>query len=523
MAFNVDHLLNTNSIPSEMQRNYIQKFILQLDEAILNTDKDISGINEQILSMQTKILVLQTKRTQLVQQRKSCSSLLSPVRCLPIEIFGQIFVYATCDRPRHVLNISAICQLWRAAALGTPVLWSTLELGHHTTRRDMDNHINSWIERARSYPLSLVIRERGFPSVPFYSVLTLISKHRWKSITLDSGDTSILSILKDVEFSNLEMLESFSLATRFYDTYPTSPPDALRYAPKLKTLSLHTNHHVVFDTLPFPWRQLTSLTITFWDRTNRNIGLDILQACENLEEFIIKGNCNGSGSDDSKSVTLNYLRKLHTHCSHNAFLPFLTTPYIQDLAIKASHSKYLYDDNVVYDYIKKNGSTLLKLSIAPVTSHNGFVGSIPYLRSLVELKLYDNDYDNDGSIKIYEILSSLVVTPEMDPSTIALPQLESLEIVCQATEENQRMFMKVINSRWWSDEEENARQKRGQRSLSRIKHSVLLNVHTELNMFCTDNVDVLRAEGMNIKYLAPFDGMDNDDFYTSHYYPYPPN
>ena len=74
------------------------------------------------------------------------------------------------------------------------------------------------------------------------------------------------------------------------------------------------------------------------------------------------------------------------------------------------------------------------------------------------------------------------------------------------------MFMKVIDCRWWSDEEENARQKQGQRSLSRIKRSVLLHVHTEMNMFCRDDVDILRAQGLIIEYLAPFDGMDNDDF-----------
>ena len=145
MAFNVDHLLNTNSTPSQIQQNDLRKFILQLDEAILNTDEDISGINEQILALQAKILILQTRRTQLVQQRRSYSRLLSPVpsRCLPIEIFGKIFVYATRDRPRHVLNISAVCQLWRAAALSTPMLWTTLELGHHTTRSNMENHIYS--------------------------------------------------------------------------------------------------------------------------------------------------------------------------------------------------------------------------------------------------------------------------------------------------------------------------------------------------------------------------------------------
>ena len=65
------------------------------------------------------------------------------------------------------------------------------------------------------------------------------------------------------------------------------------------------------------------------------------------------------------------------------------------------------------------------------------------------------------------------------------------------------------------DEEENARHKQGQQSLSRIKRSVLMNVQAHLNVFCRDDVDVLRAEGMSIGYLAPFDGMDKDDFYTS--------
>ena len=356
---------------------------------------------------------------------------------------------------------------------------------------------------------------------PVYSVLSLslITKHRWKSITLESDNKSILSIPKELELSNLEILESFSLATRFYEHHSTSPrlSDALRYAPKLKTLSLCAEYHVAFDTLPFPWRQITCLTITLYDQSNNTA--DILRACVNLEEFIIDGNCDGSVG--SEPITLNHLRKLHTHCIHNTFLSSLKTPSIQDFAVKASEIKYLpfAGGDAVYNYIKKNGSTLLKLSIAPVP-HDGFVQIIPYLRSLVELKLYDSDYDNDGSIKIHKILRSLVVKPEMDPSTIPLPRLEGLEILCQAIEKNQRTFMEVLESRWWSDEEENARQKQGQRSLSRIKRSVLLNVHTELNNFCRVKADALRTEGMNIEYLAPFDGMDEDDFYTTSYYNY---
>ena len=507
MAFNVDHLLNTNSTPSEEQRNSLQNAILQLDEDILNTDEDISDINEQIL-------VLQSKRAQLVQQRRRYSSLFSPVRCLPIEIFGIIFVYATRGRPRHVLNISAVCRLWRNAALHTPVLWSTLVLGHHMTRSNITDHIDSWIERADSYPLSLVIIKQDNSLDPVFSVLALITEHRWKSITLDSDDHTIILILNDFEFSDLEMFESLSLGPRFSFRY--LPENALRYVPKLRTLSLKTVLPVSFDMLPYPWRQLTSLTM-FW---NNGIGPDILQACVNLEEFVVDGDGYAGeqlrgdtlvlGLNDSR-VTLNNLRKLHVYCFYKMFHVSLKTPSIRDFTLVTGASS-LYSD--FYCYIDTFGSTLLKLSISPYQPR--LVESFPYLRSLVELRLYDDNYDEDYEWNVTsKVLGSLVVNPEMVPSAIPLPRLETLEIICLTTENNQKLFMKVIGSRWWSDEEEKAKQRQGWQSLSRIKRSVFMNVHTELDMFCRDDVDVFRAQGMNIEYLAPFDGMDEDDFYAS--------
>ena len=503
MAFHVDHLLNTNSTPSQVERNILQNFILQLDE-------DISHINEKILAMQSKILVLQTSRSQLLQQRKFYSRLLSPLRNLPIEIFGEIFMYATHDSPRHVLNLSAVCQLWRDAALRTPALWSTLELVNYSAQYNMDSHIDSWIKRAHSYPLSLVIRHHeasGFVN-PVNAAIALLNNHKCRSITLE-GDKSILSILKELRFANLDMLESFSLDPQFRCSQ-LSIPYSLRYAPKLKTLCLDISIPPAFHMLSFPWRQLTSLTILSMPD---EIVVDILRACVNLEELIKDGDCDVLGSDDS--ITLNYLRKLHTLSTDNMILPSLRTPSIQDFAVKATDSTNIHGD-YISQFIKKNGSTLLKLSIAP--SDDLFVKVIPYLRSLVELRLYDNNCDGNGSSVINDILYNLVVKPEMDSSDIPLPRLEALEIICHATEYNQRIFMKVIGSRWWSDEEENVRQKQRERPLSRIKRSVLLNVDTELNVFCGDDVNLMREQGMNIDYLAPFDGMDKDDFYTFSYY-----
>ena len=174
------------------------------------------------------------------------------------------------------------------------MLWSTLELGHHTTRRNMDNYIDSRIERAHSYPLSLVIKKQpeGYFLDPHTvdSLLTLIAKRRLKSITLDYSaledeDTGILSILKRIEFPNLEILESYSLTTEVHSQL--SLPNPLQFAPMLKTLSLKIHHRVSFDMLPFPWRQLTSMTIVLFFHHSMGV-LDILQACVKLEEFIVR-------------------------------------------------------------------------------------------------------------------------------------------------------------------------------------------------------------------------------------------
>ena len=58
-------------------------------------------------------------------------------------------------------------------------------------------------------------------------------------------------------------------------------------------------------------------------------------------------------------------------------------------------------------------------------------------------------------------------------------------------------------------------QERQQRSLSRLSRCVLWNVYAELNMFCGDDVDFLREQGLCVEHLAPFEKVDEDYFYTS--------
>ena len=93
----------------------------------------------------------------------------------------------------------------------------------------MDNHINSWIlvERARSYPLSLSMVIKKMFWILSTALLTFFPTINGNRLHL-TVIYSILYILKELEFSDLEKLESFFV--------PNHLPDAPRYAPKLKTL-----------------------------------------------------------------------------------------------------------------------------------------------------------------------------------------------------------------------------------------------------------------------------------------------
>ena len=80
--------------------------------------------------------------------------------------------------------------------------------------------------------------------------LTNNNANKWESITLD-GDASILSILKELEFTNLEILESFSLLPRSSNSLSQMSCDmrqSLRLCactplgPMYATISLETTH-----------------------------------------------------------------------------------------------------------------------------------------------------------------------------------------------------------------------------------------------------------------------------------------
>ena len=92
-------------------------------------------------------------------------AVVSPIRCIPTEIWAMIFVECLCyenrcfieaERDEAPLNVAGVCQRWRAIALSTPSLWSSIwitrtpSLDSSYPRREL---VSLWL--ARSAPCSI--------------------------------------------------------------------------------------------------------------------------------------------------------------------------------------------------------------------------------------------------------------------------------------------------------------------------------------------------------------------------------
>ncbi|KAK7036123.1 F-box domain-containing protein [Favolaschia claudopus] len=200
-----------------------------------------------------------------VQQR--LDSYKYPVLTLPNEITSEIFIhflppYPECAPivgPLSPTSLTHICRKWRAIALTTPALWSTLGLSALSSPllsqlnfEGRSTIINTWLRRSGCSPLSIEI-DQYWPAAsycPSEAVLAVIPLfRRWEHLKLTLGG----EFFPEID-GTVPLLQSLHLALT--SETANSAPFASCYMPKLRSVLL---------TYPFsldahlPWDQLTSL------------------------------------------------------------------------------------------------------------------------------------------------------------------------------------------------------------------------------------------------------------------------
>ena len=129
---------------------------------------NIDALQEKIEVAEGRISYWTSRLSNLKERLNQQLGVASPLRRMPAEILGQIFLaypydvstsLPTMTRPgrQELVNLMLVCRSWRAAALSAHKLWSAIQIdGVDAPRMSYDKAI-AWFTRAGGVPRTLML------------------------------------------------------------------------------------------------------------------------------------------------------------------------------------------------------------------------------------------------------------------------------------------------------------------------------------------------------------------------------
>jgi hypothetical protein len=496
--FNLNtRFLTTNSIPSQHDRNIIRNILSSIDKDIFQSEVDIAHLKKVL---DERII----DHIALIQRRASLAAIVSPLRQLPLEIFGQIFAYATLEDKRFPISASHVCQLWHRACLANSDLWTTIWIGN----RCQKEYAELFIQRSQSRPMSLKYSERLPPEyLPnFSSVLLEIGCGcRWKDIHVHPSWDNLPKLLS----KSWDTLESLVL-TAFGNSRAHTID--LTSATRLKHLSVirdKSSRVMKYDVLKLPCSSLTHLTVDV--AITLNDVVSILSECGNLEEFVLTLATLFIYYQDTPPQThvhLPNLRKLHLHTRVlNQLVKLIETPVLEDLLLHPldEPTQFSWTDEGVIEFINASKSTLRKFAISMISGVE-VMAMLQGMKSLSEFRMVGNDNFDWEALEAM-IVKGGIVTPTSGETyhenineeghEILLPNLEVLHVICKTYFQVQKAFLDVVRSRWWPEEDSR------DIGVTQLKTASLQSINTSERLAFGKEVEEIRRQGIDIQMLEP--------------------
>ncbi|KAJ7222522.1 hypothetical protein GGX14DRAFT_177965 [Mycena pura] len=300
----------------------------------------LAKLNAEIAHFKTHaeghIAALEEKRQSILE---CLGGVVYPILTLPAEITSRIFIQCLPHhgRVRHSpysapLLLTGICGQWRAIALSTGELWSSLDVDIDVLWPGRDDVLRMWFPRAKGYPLSWTIRPPTYGLTYDGSVLAahiadIIPKLRRLEVnSIPEGQFHSLVPLD----TPLPLLQCLS-APLSSDTLQ----DILRCAPNLREVRIWScmpNFHVAS-------KSLLSLELTGRMRNNRRMSynidvfLSILENCPLLSHLKIPVHVAPEAHIPTTPITFPQLRSLTFLRSSGVVraLDFVTLPNLTHL------------------------------------------------------------------------------------------------------------------------------------------------------------------------------------------------
>lgn len=425
----VPDLVGTNHPLPPSQERLVQAALGQMH-------LDIFHIDSEIVRVQSLLKDLLSKRESLREFDEVHTPLLSPIRRLPSEVLGEIFLQSLPDEWKRDVNLyrcavmlpGQVCQRWRDVAIATSNMWSSISIWLGPNSEYEVELMRTWLARSAGRTLSLMIiewRSNLKNNIPFVNMV-LAHSHRWKYVDFRLS-WSMIRALAGAKH-HLPTLQHLSMTMNppnsDIDALLVGPVDTFDTAPKLTSLSLHSNAP---GLLALPWTQLTTIRM----RTpafSLDECYDILQQSPNLVQCDLMPE-HSTFRTDPQSFQHNCLRKLSINSATDCGPLFdsLSLPILCDFEYYNSNN-HVWPQAQFVSLLRRSACALRRLALAFPLSALAEDDLLECLEitspSLVELALGREGARNMSS----GILARLTHCPIREGTQFLAPRLEILAL-----------------------------------------------------------------------------------------------
>lgn len=392
----------SNNAPSFSQTQDILKSIAHGKSELLSLQTEIRQAKEALASLEQK---QESMKSLLMHQE----SLLSPIRRIPPEILGQIFLELRglsdpiCFGDEALENVGLwsllhVCRFWREVALSYSELWSEFNIIRQPFSRPSERGENMTLRRilrltkhctsySGSRPLKFVFD--GDERLLCAARLLALQSTRWSSVVFNSFP--VLQALEPEIHDQLPTLHSLGLDASGKEWDPLEYPLRLfSRAPSLTRLSLGDFDHPQ-DRFIFPWHQITHFT-SFGLRQF----LPILPLMRSLVSFTsIKDICRPDEIQGRVPLpNLEHLEVISNSPTTIQIFDVLCTPKLSSLCLFSKRGFSRIYATAIVQMIKLSECTLKTLSITDYAI-DSIIHILNEVRDLEELDVTNVMYPSE--------------------------------------------------------------------------------------------------------------------------------
>ncbi|KAF9479215.1 hypothetical protein BDN70DRAFT_834814 [Pholiota conissans] len=342
-----ESLLHSAFIPSPEEE-------IAIRETIQDVNTTLAAVNDEIARLRGALSELEEYRSSLHTILKHQQAPLSPIRRLPPEILGEIFLFASSGctiqwppSPRRLLAsagqddmpwlLCQICSYWRTAAISFPKLWHSVHLNLQYPSRvaEAQSFLGLCLERSKNELLTLSIEGNGLTAMLPILEMLLVHSERWEDVSLSSDFFFDFRENFALAKNRVPNLRRLCIETTLEDLPPSRPLEAFEDAPNLRELSMT---HIIHPLQNFrvPWSQITHF-ISKGNTFREGEFTQIMRHMTNLISFSTEGERILEVAS-SQPVLLPHLEKL-TIINKGSYISktfqFITAPNLQELVIHA--------------------------------------------------------------------------------------------------------------------------------------------------------------------------------------------